>query len=77
VSTAVQIIFVPMPVAGSSFPRVIGQRYPSKGKTPTGWPPPSHQPIPTQETRRMLEMARRDLAEAKARRLLQELEHVP
>jgi hypothetical protein len=72
VSTAVRIVFVPVPVAGSSFPRVIGQRHPPKGKTPPGWP--LHQPIPTQETKRMLETARRDLAEEKARRLLRELE---
>jgi hypothetical protein len=71
----VQIVFVPVPVAGSSFPRVIGNRYPSHGKTPPGWPLKS--PIPTQETRRMLETARRDLAEEKARRLLRELEPRP
>jgi hypothetical protein len=65
---------VPVPVAGSSFPRVIGTRYPSQGKTNPGWPPLNRQPIPTEETRRMLDAARRDLAEEKARRLLRELQ---
>jgi hypothetical protein len=78
VSTApVQIVFVPVPVAGSSFPRVIGTRYPSQGKTPPGWPLRNCQQIPTQETRRLLDTARRELAEAKARRLLRELEPRP
>jgi hypothetical protein len=72
-SAAVQVVFVPV-VMGSSFPRVIGDHPPRVGRTKSGWPPPNKQPIPTQETRRMLDMARRELAEAKARRLLQELE---
>jgi hypothetical protein len=71
-TAAVKIVFVPVPVAGSSFPRVIGERHPPKGKTPPGWP--LHQQIPTQETKRLLETARRDLSEAKARRLLRELQ---
>jgi hypothetical protein len=69
------IVFVPVliPTAGSSFPRVIGERHGRTGKTPNGWPPLNRQPIPTEETRRMLDAARRDLAEEKARRLLREL----
>jgi hypothetical protein len=73
---APSIVFVPVPVwvGGSSFPRVTGEHYQRHGKTPSGWPPPNHQHIPTDQTRRMLDAARRDLAEAKARRLLRELD---
>jgi hypothetical protein len=76
VSAAPIVVFVPYPVwvGGSSFPRVIGHRYPREHKTPNGWPPSNRQQIPGPETQRILDNARRDLAEAKARRLLRELD---
>jgi hypothetical protein len=73
-TAAVQIIFVPVPVAGSSFPRVIGTRYPSQGKTKPGWPH-SPQPIPNADEKRraLLDEARRVLARRREEKLWREL----
>jgi hypothetical protein len=62
----------PVPVMGSSFPRVIGERFGRTGKTPPGWP--LRQELPTREAKQMLDSARRELAETRARKLLNELE---
>jgi hypothetical protein len=74
-NAAVQIVFIPVPVAGSSFPRVIGTHPKSEHKTSPHWP--LNQQIPSDATRRMLDDARRQLADERGRRLLRELEHRP
>jgi hypothetical protein len=74
-AAAVQIVFIPVPVAGSSFPRVTGDHPQRERKTPSRWP--LNSPIPTNEARRALDDARRQLAEQRARKLLRELEPSP
>jgi hypothetical protein len=70
------IIFVPFPVwvGGSSFPGVTGWRPTREGKTPNGWPL-GRQPIPAPDRRAaqaLVDKARHQLSEVKARRLLQQ-----
>jgi hypothetical protein len=74
VSTAVQIVFVPVPVAGSSFPRDIGDHPPRVGKQKTGWPI-GPQPIPNaeEERRALLDEARRVLERKREERAWREL----
>jgi hypothetical protein len=64
------LIPYPVPVAGSAFPRVIDKPFHKQQKTNPSWPPPNHQQIPTEATRRMLDNARTEIAEQRARKLL-------
>jgi hypothetical protein len=71
---ATQIVLVPYPVP---VPAAMGwlTKYPGhtprEGKTSPGWP--LRQSIPTQETRRLLDLARRDIAERRERKAIAEL----
>jgi hypothetical protein len=74
VTAAPTIVFVPVPVwvGGSSFPRVIGERYPRQSKTPSGWP--LRQEIPSREARQaLLDEARRVIARRREERAWREL----
>jgi hypothetical protein len=75
----VRAVIVPWPVfvpeAGSSFPRVVGERHQRHGKTPTGWPP--KQGIPDRSRiNDMLNEARRAIAAKRERQRLAELEQM-
>jgi hypothetical protein len=75
VSVAPAVIIVPVPVM--SVRRSWWQRT-STGPSPTerksNGPWPLQQPIPTDETRRLLDDARRTLAERRAQRLWREIQ---
>jgi hypothetical protein len=62
-TAAVQILLVPIPVAGSAFPRVTQHRPVREHKSPVNWP--LTQQIPNADTRRMLDAARRQLDASK------------
>jgi hypothetical protein len=62
--TPLGVVFVPIPVCGQTWNKRAPQpRYPSK--RPETWP--LRQSIPSDETRRMLDDARRNLAENRQR----------
>ena len=68
------IIILPVLVAGQTYSkRASPPRYPPPPR-PTQWPPDRH-PIPSPETRAMLQDAKRTIAEEKARKLLRDLAH--
>jgi len=74
----VQIVVVPMPVpcAGGWTDRAQYNEHPQRRrKDRSDWP--RFQPIPTQETRRQLDDARRLLAERREQRAWRELESRP
>jgi hypothetical protein len=66
------IIIVPVPVGGSNsgWLRRCPPDYPPKPR-PAHWPP--RQAIPTDDARRAIAQARREIAEARAARLMREL----
>jgi hypothetical protein len=71
------IIFVPypVPVAGSSFPRVIGEHHQRAGRTKPGWPI-GPQPIPNSDEKRraLIDEARRVIARQREEKLWRELQ---
>jgi hypothetical protein len=69
--SAVQVIFVPVPMAGAWLDRRIGK--PDRAARPANqWP--LRQEIPSQAARDQLQNARRLIAEQRARKLLDELD---
>jgi hypothetical protein len=72
--SAVQIIFVPVPCAGTTHWRVppTPPQYPRPQRE--RWPVRQSIPVSTRETRNLIEAAKRAVAEQRARELLRQLE---